>query len=204
MTPARRLRKRYAPQPSSLDEPIYRIPHLPILIFCTILACVLLLPAARTRTHSVEIDLPWVALDELKQPAGVEVAEIRLRSDGRITFNDAVVTHGDLVKLLHAGLYRSSEPYVIFTPAPDVSYDSALNVLAIIKASGVTKFCFGGLQKHRDFGKSWMHTPMTLSLVEPPPDPDYRAWPAKTLDCGPTVSSEPIRSPIIPAAPPPA
>ena len=42
-----------------VDEPIHRIPYLPILIFCTIVTCVLLVPNGPLRSHAVMIDLSF-------------------------------------------------------------------------------------------------------------------------------------------------
>ena len=185
-------------------EPIRRPDSVVLLLFLCAIALVFI-HFAQAPTHALIIDLPWVTAHNERPSDDVEVTEIGLNAEGQITLNDMAISKGDLIQALHFGLVRIPEPYVVFTPAPDASYKDALRVLAIIKGSGQTKFCFGGLEKHRTFEKGWRQTPMRLTLLSPPPAEElYDIWPAKELDCGPTVATNPVGSPIIPAIPPPA
>lgn len=87
--------------------------------------------------------------------------------NGRIDWNGEPVMVAELREHLRLGLYEDTEPLVVFAPDGNASYDLAAQVLGVVKESGITKFCFGGLEAHRHFGRE--DTPYRLDLTILPP-----------------------------------
>ena len=54
-----------------------------------------------------------------------------------------------LADLLNATLSQPVEHYVLFMPDPDAAYGDVLPVLNLVRMSGTTAFCFGGLEQQR-------------------------------------------------------
>ena len=150
----RRRRRRYGPPPMPVDEPIHRIPHLPILIFCTIVTCVLLVPNGAFRSHAVMIDLAYPSSPP-DLALGFRTDRIILTENAEALWNAVPVTTSELTVLLIERAERSDRSGLIFDPSGSVDYDSALRVLALIKATGNAGagFCFGDLSPYRRFNK---------------------------------------------------
>lgn len=104
-------------------------------------------------THSVNIDLP-VADNSPPPPDQIDPIKnkIVLTQDGQILWNGDAIDDGELVRNLNLTKNIDPEPELQFEPEPLASYDLSVNVLNIIKGSGVTKFGFVGNEKYRSFG----------------------------------------------------
>lgn len=145
---------RYGPPPLPVAEPIRRIPHLPILIFFTVVTCVLLLPNAILRSHAVMIDLPYPSSSP-DLALGFPTDRIIVTQDSRVLWNAVPVTGAQLISLLHERTSRDTRSGLIFDPSGSADYEIVLRVLAAIKASGNAEagFCFGDLSPYRRFNK---------------------------------------------------
>ena len=153
-TAHRRRQRSYGPPPKPVDEPIHRIPHLPILIFCTVLTCVLSLPNGLLRSHAVTIDLPFPSTSP-DLALGFPTDRIVLTENSQALWNAVPVTTSELTALLIERAERGDRSGLVFDPGGSVDYDSALRVLALIKATGNAEagFCFGDLSPYRRFDK---------------------------------------------------
>ncbi|MFN2099165.1 ExbD/TolR family protein [Altererythrobacter sp. MF3-039] len=104
-------------------------------------------------THAVSIDLPQPS----EAPDDIQIDPIKnklvLTRNNEILWNAEAISGGQLVTLLQETTNINPEPELQFEPEPDASYELSVDVLNIIKASGVTKFGFVGNEKYRSFGK---------------------------------------------------
>ena len=202
MSPARHRRSRYSR--FDLGEPIRKIDHVPILLFCSLMACVFLFPAAQAPNHALMIDLNGFDFGHEQDESSVPTNEVRLTADERVLFNRIEVTQAELGILLADGIALNPEPEIVFAADPDADYVLVLHVLSIIKQSGVTEFCFGDLQRHAAIHKDWWSYPMRLSFYDPPPPPKRPSIgiPRGMIHCG-SESYGPFPA-IIGANPPPA
>ena len=193
----RRSGGRYGPPPLPLAEPMHQIPHLPILIFCTLVTCILLLPHAVLRSHAIIIDLPYPSSSH-DLALGFPTDRIIVTPDSRILWNAEPITMAQLFNLLHERTSRDERSGLIFDPSGSADYEIALHVLAAIKASGNAEagFCFGDLSPYRRFEKeSAAPIPLAESDMRPcNPAADSR------FDLVPAMP----RSITTPADPPPA
>ena len=107
-------------------------------------------------THSVDIDLPTPP----DTPPDVIVEPIKnklmITQDDQLLWNGNPISDGELVQLLQESTRMNPEPELQFEPEQLASYERSVNVLEIIKASGVTKFGFVGNERYRSFGKAGM------------------------------------------------
>ena len=103
-------------------------------------------------THSVDIDLPQPNPNPPPTTVEPEKNKLVLTQDDRMLWNGDEINEGDLVNLLQQSLTIDPEPELQFEPMPDASYELSVEVLNVIKASGVTKFGFVGNEKYRVFG----------------------------------------------------
>lgn len=105
-------------------------------------------------THSVDIDLP---VPNPNPPPEDQIDPIKnkivITPQGEILWNGDSIDQGELVRNLEVTKTISPEPELQFEPEEQASYDLSLQVLNIIKGSGVSKFGFVGNEKYRVFGK---------------------------------------------------
>ena len=103
-------------------------------------------------THAVSIDLPQPS----EAPEDIQIDPIKnkivLTRENEILWNAESINDGQLVTLLQETRNIQPEPELQFEPEADASYEISVQVLNIIKASGVTKFGFVGNEKYRVFG----------------------------------------------------
>ena len=106
-------------------------------------------------THSIDIDLP-VPNQNPPPPNQIkpEVNKVVLTRDGKILWNGAELSGGELVRNLKITTTMNPEPELQFQPEQDASYDLSAKVLNIIKGSKVTKFGFVGNEQFSEFDKS--------------------------------------------------
>ena len=129
------------------DEPLGAMNTTPLIDVMLVLLIMLIftLPLA---THSVEVDLPQ------KGRAGPNPVsnKVGVTESGSILWNGGVVSEGQLLALLQETRHFPIEPELQFEPEANAGYERAARVLAVIKASGVTKFGFVGNERYGQFG----------------------------------------------------
>lgn len=166
-------------------EPIRAIDTRPALVFFSLLAILMLLPASAMRTHALIIDLAPLDPDD-HAFFSLPTDRVSVTSDDRIRWNSNFISAGTLATELKRSRFDEDPHRLIFEADGEASYDRVAKVLLIIKKSDRLddRFCISGLAKHRDFGKPWRHIAMRLTIaVSPstqiePPDPE-------TLECYP-------------------
>ena len=103
-------------------------------------------------THSVDIDLPQPNPNDTPPPIDPIKNKLVLTQNNEILWNAEPITLGTLVGQLEGTLAMQPEPELQFEPEALASYELSVNVLRVIKQSGVTKFGFVGNEKYRTFG----------------------------------------------------
>ena len=104
-------------------------------------------------THAINFELPplFNSGDYTTIETDIRVDRISIDREGQTFWNNTPVNHAQLRELLEATWKEPVAPNLIFEPDDDAAYGAALPVLGVIKQSGVWKFCFGGLHRHRRF-----------------------------------------------------
>ena len=105
-------------------------------------------------THAVNIDLPAPQPPNDQPPPKPNKNKVSVTATNDITFNNLVVTPGQLLFQLQETIKIKPEPELQFQPDPQAPYDTTAKVLNIIKGSGVSAFGFVGNEQFATFGKS--------------------------------------------------
>jgi len=105
-------------------------------------------------THAVNIDLPSATPPTNPPPILPTKNKLNLTTANEIQWNGRTITQGELVSLLQTTLQMQPEPELQFQPEESASYDLAVRVINIIKASGVHAFGFVGNEQYRSFNKA--------------------------------------------------
>ena len=105
-------------------------------------------------THAVNIDLPAPQPPNDQPPPKPNKNKVSVTATNDITFNNLVVTPGQLLFQLQETIKIKPEPELQFQPDPQAPYDTTAKVLNIIKGSGVSAFGFVGNEQFASFGKS--------------------------------------------------
>ena len=144
-----------------------RANSLPILLFFTTLVAVGL-TFERVPIHVLTFDLPIADPAEALTPTPKEESH-RLSPTrfGTIEWDGETVSLSELIDHLDEGMRQPVEPRIVFAPDGDASYDLAVKVLNIVKNSGVTKLCFGELERFRVFAKDSPRYRLNLTLIDP-------------------------------------
>lgn len=184
-----RSRRHRAPPrlPYDHGEPIWRCRYDVIAGVLFAVAGALLWATYKNPTHAVTIDLLGPTYFDLPQwdPSTETVVNVLApQADGTIEWNGEPVTDEELWRQLNASLLLQIEPALVFSPEPNASYDLSLKTIAMVRRSGVTKFCFGDLEDHQYFEAEGLpNLFLTLSsatstiifeesaLIEPLPNP---------------------------------
>lgn len=129
--------------------PISTINTTPLIdvMLVLLIMFVITIPVA---TNSIQVDLPSGQPNHVVQPLQ---NTITLSAEGALRWNGEVVSSGDLTKLLYSTTRMPAEPELRFRPDANASYARSAEVLAAIKASGVTNFGFVDNDRFRDFGQ---------------------------------------------------
>lgn len=178
-------RRRRARRPSfDHGPPIAGIDTLPILLFLFALVATLL-SLYSPGAHVLTIDFPPPFFSE--EALGDEL-EVRIGIDGGggPTFNDLRVSQRTLLSLLDTIRTLPREPVVIFTPTARARYGDILPVLGAIKHAGLTKLCFGRLERHRRFDKDARFKPLHLTMLPPAVMPRFEPL-APSSKCAPRL-----------------
>ena len=102
-------------------------------------------------THEIPVDLPGdVEPPPLPRPDPV-INRLILTQNDALLWNGEPITSPQLAGLLDQTLLYPVEPELQFAPEAQTSYDASARTLAIIKASGVTRFGFVGNERYRSF-----------------------------------------------------
>ena len=128
-------------------EPLGEMNTTPLIDVMLVLLVMLIftLPLA---THSVQVDLPQKGR-AVPNPLSNKVV---VTEGGSILWNGGVVSESQLLALLQETRRFPIEPELQFEPEANAGYELAARVLAVIKASGVTKFGFVGNERYGRFG----------------------------------------------------
>jgi len=130
---------------SSAREPLCEINTTPLIDVMLVLLVMVILTIPIS-TNTLEYDLP---------SDGGEANPVKnslvVTTDGRLLWNGASVTDGELAGSLAAVRVMRPEPEVQFRPEPNASYDRTARVLQIVKASQITHFGFVDNEKYRSF-----------------------------------------------------
>lgn len=129
------------------ESPISTINTTPLIdvMLVLLIMFVITIPVA---TNSIQVDLPSGLTTHVVQPLQNTVS---LDAHGSIRWNGEAVDRGELAKLLYNTTRLPTEPQLRFRPDAGASYARAAEVLATIKASGVTNFGFVDNDRFRTF-----------------------------------------------------
>jgi biopolymer transport protein ExbD len=95
-------------------------------------------------THAVNIDLPSSQSPPPLTLVKPDKNKVVITPANQILWNGNPVNSGQLVSLLQQTMAMTTEPELQYQPDPQAGYELSVNVLNIIKGSGVTKFGFVG------------------------------------------------------------
>ncbi len=138
------------------DDLISQPSYAPIAAVWMVIA-MLGIAAYRMPTHAIVIDLPVPLIASAPAPLiDLKVDRVRLTAVGEILWNGEIVNYNELVEFAEASREEPVTPLLIFEPDANASYEFSAHVLAVLHATGLTRyrFCFGGIEQHRHFGGS--------------------------------------------------
>ena len=104
-------------------------------------------------THAVNIDLPNPSAPPPQVVVKRDKNKLVIMPNNEIMWNGTAVNTSQLVSLLKSTLAINPEPELQFQPDAQAPYDTTIQVLNIIKGSGVTAFGFVGNEQFSEFGK---------------------------------------------------
>ena len=105
-------------------------------------------------THDVNIDLPNPSAPPPDVVVKRDKNKLVIMPNNEIMWNGTAVNTSQLVSLLKSTLAINPEPELQFQPDAQAPYDTTIQVLNIIKGSGVTAFGFVGNEQYAVFGKA--------------------------------------------------
>ncbi|MEN7537501.1 ExbD/TolR family protein [Aurantiacibacter flavus] len=144
-----------------------RANSLPILLFLSTLVMVGL-TFERVPIHVLTFDLPLAdPAYGLPRPPEEKTHLLSPTRFGSIEWDGKSITTSELIRHLQDGMRQPIEPRIVFAPDGNASYELAVRVLKIIKDSGVTKLCFGELERYREFAKDSQQYRLNLTLIAP-------------------------------------
>lgn len=125
-------------------------PLIDVMLVLLIMFIITIPPA----THSVNIDLPNPSAPPPDVVVKRDKNKLVITADNQILWNGTVLDGGQLLGTLQSTMAIKPEPELQFQPDPQAPYDTAAQVLNIIKGSGVTAFGFVGNEQFSEFGKA--------------------------------------------------
>ena len=125
-------------------------PLIDVMLVLLIMFIITIPPA----THSVNIDLPNPSAPPPDVVVKRDKNKLVITADNQILWNGTVLDGGQLLGTLQSTMAIKPEPELQFQPDPQAPYDTAAQVLNIIKGSGVTAFGFVGNEQFYEFGKA--------------------------------------------------
>ncbi len=140
-------------------EPMMEMNTTPLIdvMLVLLIMFIITIPVA---THAVNIDLPNPAAPPPDVIIKRDKNKVVVMPNNTILWNGSPVTVNQLTSLLQSTLAIKPEPELQFQPDAQAPYDTSLQVLNIIKGSGVTAFGFVGNEQYAGFGKDPKEPPL--------------------------------------------
>ena len=134
-------------------EPIMEMNTTPLIdvMLVLLIMFIITIPVA---THAVNIDLPNPSAPPPDVVVKRDKNKLVIMPNNEIMWKGTAVNTSQLVSLLKATLAINPEPELQFQPDAQAPYDTTIQVLNIIKGSGVTAFGFVGNEQYAVFGKA--------------------------------------------------
>ncbi|MFN3515849.1 MAG: ExbD/TolR family protein [Novosphingobium sp.] len=134
-------------------EPMMEMNTTPLIdvMLVLLIMFIITIPVA---THAVNIDLPNPAAPPPDVVVKRDKNKVVIMPNSEILWNGQPVTAGQLTSLLQSTLAIKPEPELQYQPDAQAPYDTSIQVLNIIKNSGVTAFGFVGNEQYAGFGKA--------------------------------------------------
>ena len=140
-------------------EPMMEMNTTPLIdvMLVLLIMFIITIPVA---THAVSIDLPNPNTPPPDTVIKRDKNKVVVMPNNAILWNGSPVTVNQLTSLLQSTLAIKPEPELQFQPDAQAPYDTSLQVLNIIKGSGVTAFGFVGNEQYAGFGKDPKEPPL--------------------------------------------
>ena len=134
-------------------EPMMEMNTTPLIdvMLVLLIMFIITIPVA---THAVNIDLPNPSAPPPDVVVNRDKNKLVIMPNNEIMWNGTAVNTSQLVSLLKSTLAINPEPELQFQPDAQAPYDTTIQVLNIIKGSGVTAFGFVGNEQYAVFGKA--------------------------------------------------
>jgi len=134
-------------------EPMMEMNTTPLIdvMLVLLIMFIITIPVA---THAVNIDLPNPSAPPPDVVIKRDKNKLVIMPNNEIMWNGTAVNTSQLVGLLKSTLAINPEPELQFQPDAQAPYDTTIQVLNIIKGSGVTAFGFVGNEQYAVFGKA--------------------------------------------------
>jgi biopolymer transport protein ExbD len=134
-------------------EPMMEMNTTPLIdvMLVLLIMFIITIPVA---THAVDINLPNPSAPPPDVIVKRDKNKLVIMPNNEIMWNGTAITTSQLVSLLKSTLAINPEPELQFQPDAQAPYDTSIQVLNIIKASGVTAFGFVGNEQYAGFGKA--------------------------------------------------
>ncbi len=134
-------------------EPMMEMNTTPLIdvMLVLLIMFIITIPVA---THAVDINLPNPSAPPPDVVIKRDKNKLVIMPNNEIMWNGAAITTSQLVSLLKSTMAINPEPELQFQPDAQAPYDTTIQVLNIIKGSGVTAFGFVGNEQYAVFGKA--------------------------------------------------
>ena len=134
-------------------EPMMEMNTTPLIdvMLVLLIMFIITIPVA---THAVNIDLPNPSAPPPDVVVKRDKNKLVIMPNNEIMWNGTAVNTSQLISLLKSTLAINPEPELQFQPDAQAPYDTTIQVLNIIKGSGVTAFGFVGNEQYAVFGKA--------------------------------------------------
>jgi len=134
-------------------EPMMEMNTTPLIdvMLVLLIMFIITIPVA---THAVNIDLPNPSAPPPETVVKRDKNKVIILPNRDVQWNGTSVNTSQLVSLLQSTAKMKPEPELQYQPDPQAPYDTAAEVLNIIKGSGVTAFGFVGNEQYSEFSKA--------------------------------------------------
>ena len=134
-------------------EPMMEMNTTPLIdvMLVLLIMFIITIPVA---THAVDINLPNPSAPPPEVIIKRDKNKLVIMPNNEIMWNGTAINTSQLVSLLKSTLAIDPEPELQFQPDAQAPYETSIQVLNIIKGSGVTAFGFVGNEQYAVFGKA--------------------------------------------------
>ena len=134
-------------------EPMMEMNTTPLIdvMLVLLIMFIITIPVA---THAVDISLPNPSAPPPEVVIKRDKNKLVIMPNNEILWNGTPINSSQLVGLLKSTMAINPEPELQFQPDAQAPYDTTIQVLNIIKGSGVTAFGFVGNEQYAVFGKA--------------------------------------------------